>query len=101
MEKILEYTYKSRTEFSDLNNSYVVEVTVEQLADNAYEVQVLGAKSIPVAHDKKFDVPLYSFVPVHEEVQSVTVESIEALHVRVSSLVAEATEALKLFDAES
>jgi hypothetical protein len=101
MEKILHYTYKSCTEFSDLESSYVVEVTVEQLADNAYEVQVLGAKSFPVAHDKNFDIPLYGFVPGYEEVQSVTAESIEALHVHVDSLVREAIETLKSFNAGS
>jgi hypothetical protein len=77
MEKVLEYTYKARTEFS------------------------LGAKSFPVAHDKNFDIPLYGFVPGYEEVQSVTAESIEALHVHVDSLVREAIETLKSFNAGS
>lgn len=97
--KTLEYHYKSRTEFSDLKDAYVVDVEVEQVADNAFEVTVQGAKSVPVSHDKDFNIPLYAFLPTFDEEQSVYAESLEALfeHVKeIQTKALEEMEALKL-----
>lgn len=96
--KILDYNFKSRSELTDKETTYVLEVTVEQVTDGAFEIQVLGAKSVPVSMDSEMNIPLYAFLPVFEEVQSVMADNVEDVHLHVEAVKNEALAALRAFD---
>jgi len=63
-----------------------VDIQVEQVGDNVFDITVQGAKSIPVSYDKEFNIPLYSFVPVFDERESLIADEFEDLSDYVKEL---------------
>jgi hypothetical protein len=102
MDKVIEYTYKSRINYATLEYAVESEVTLEKIGDTDYELTVDSSVSTPEPIESFGGFAAYAMVPVDTKTFNFSAESVDEAHsLAAQFLLGHRVELSKLYEAAS